>query len=158
MMRWIILLSMAFLAAAFIPGKVSTNFAQRQNKMQLQMKSNNIVKNVLASAFLGFSFLSTTGMARAEIDYEGVKYLGGGSKVDLNNANIRAYLDFPGMYPTVASKVVTHGPYKTVGDIYNIPGLTNAEKDVLKKYESKFVVLDPKPEYVLDKINNGLYR
>lgn len=95
---------------------------------------------------------------RAEIDYDGIKYLGGGDKVDLNNANIRAYLKIPGMYPSIASKVVTNGPFKTVADVYNIPGLSGAEKDILKKFENKWVALDVKPEYDIDKINNGLYR
>ena len=30
--------------------------------------------------------------AKAEIDYFGIIYLGGGDKIDINNANIRAYL------------------------------------------------------------------
>jgi photosystem II PsbU protein len=93
--------------------------------------------------------------ARAEIDYDGIKYLGGGEKVDLNNANIRAYLKIPGLYPTIASKIVTNGPFKTVADIYNIPGLSAGEKEILKKAESRFVTLDVKPEYDIDKINNG---
>jgi photosystem II PsbU protein len=101
-----------------------------------------------ASLFIGQA-------ARAEIDYEGVKYLGGGDKIDLNNANIRAYLKVPGLYPTLASKIVTNGPFKTVADVYNIPGLSGAEKDLLKKAESRFVTLDVKPEYEIDKINNG---
>ena len=71
--------------------------------------------------------------ARAEIDYDGIKYLGGGEKVDLNNANIRAYLKIPGLYPTIASKIVTNGPFKTVADIYNMPGLSGNEKEILKK-------------------------
>ena len=78
--------------------------------------------------------------------------------VDLNNANVRAYLRMPGMYPSAAGKIVTHGPYKSVGDVYNIPGLTQAEKDVIKKYENRFTVKDPAAEYVIDRINNGLYR
>lgn len=113
------------------------------------------MKNFLSTALIGFSFLSTSGIARAEIDYEGIKYLGGGAKIDLNNANIRSYVDLRGLYPTIAAKIVNNGPFKTVADVYNIPGLTGAEKDVLKKYESKFVTLEPKPEYVVDKINNG---
>ena len=36
-----------------------------------------------------------------------------------------------------------------------IPDLTSQELEVLKKAESKFVALDIKPEYVIDKINNG---
>ena len=33
--------------------------------------------------------------------------------------------------------------------------LEKEEKEVLKKNEGRFVVLDSKPEYVIDKINNG---
>eukprot|EP00624_Nannochloropsis_granulata_P002991 evm.model.NODE_25201_length_48748_cov_29.326208.4 len=58
------------------------------------------------------------------------------------------------MYPTVAGKIVSHGPYKSVADLYSISGLTEAEKSVMKKYESKFVTLDPAPEYQIDRINN----
>jgi hypothetical protein len=48
-----------------------------------------------------------------------------------------------------------NGPFKTVADIYNIPGLTDAQKEIIKKSESKFLALDVKPEYEIDKINNG---
>jgi len=58
------------------------------------------------------------------------------------------------MYPTVAGKIVSHGPYKSVADLYSISGLTEAEKAVMKKYESKFVTLEPAPEYQIDRINN----
>jgi hypothetical protein len=56
----------------------------------------------------------------------GVGYLGGSDKIDLNNANVRVYARFPGMYPSAAGKIVSHGPYKSVSDLYNIPGLTGA--------------------------------
>eukprot|EP00444_Apocalathium_aciculiferum_P030687 CAMPEP_0183429802 /NCGR_PEP_ID=MMETSP0370-20130417/49113_1 /TAXON_ID=268820 /ORGANISM="Peridinium aciculiferum, Strain PAER-2" /LENGTH=129 /DNA_ID=CAMNT_0025614937 /DNA_START=58 /DNA_END=443 /DNA_ORIENTATION=+ len=36
----------------------------------------------------------------AIVDYDAVKYLGGSDKVDINNANVQAYRQFPGMYPT----------------------------------------------------------
>jgi len=64
----------------------------------------------------------------------------------------RAHLLTP---PPLAFQVVSNGPYKAVGDIYNIPAMTGQEKDAMKKCESKFVLLDPKPEYVIDRINNG---
>mmetsp|Transcript_4439 Transcript_4439/g.6523 ORF Transcript_4439/g.6523 Transcript_4439/m.6523 type:complete len:151 (+) Transcript_4439:82-534(+) len=96
--------------------------------------------------------------ANAVIDYENIGYLGGSSIVDLNNANVRAYLKMPGMYPTVAGKIVSNGPYASVKDIYSIKGLTSAEADVLKKYEDRFVAKTPSPDYVIDRINNGLYR
>ena len=96
--------------------------------------------------------------ANAVRDYEAVGYLGGSNVVDINNANVRVYLKMPGLYPTVAGKIVSNGPYKSVGDLYNIPGLSGAEKDLLKKYESRFTALPPQADYVIDNINNGLYR
>merc|ERR1711879_576285 len=79
-------------------------------------------------------------------------------KVDLNNANVQAYRQFPGMYPTAAGQIATHGPYKTVADIYDIPGLDERVKAIMKKYEGQFVCLPPNQAYVLGRINNGMYR
>ena len=94
--------------------------------------------------------------ANAVIDYENIGYLGGSNIIDVNNANVRAYLKLPGMYPTVAGKVVTNGPYASVADLYKIPGLSSKESEVLKKYESRFVAKKPSPDYVIDRVNNGL--
>jgi len=102
--------------------------------------------------------VSVAAPALAEIDNPVVPFLGGGDKVDLNNANVRAYIKMPGMYPTVAGKIVSNGPYSTVADVYNIKGLSEKEKSVLKKYESRFVTLEPQVIYGIDRINNGLYR
>ena len=96
--------------------------------------------------------------APAIVDYDGIKYLGGSDKVDLNNANVQAYRQFPGMYPTAAGQIATHGPYKQVSDIYNIPGLDEKVKAIMKKYESNFVVLPANEAYFIDRINNGMYR
>ncbi|EME29916.1 photosystem II PsbU protein [Galdieria sulphuraria] len=96
--------------------------------------------------------------ASASREYAGVGYLGGGDKVDINNANIRAYTKFPGFYPKLASLIVKNGPYKSVNDLYNIKGLTEDQRELIKKYEDRFVALDPAPEYEVDKFNNGLYR
>ena len=64
----------------------------------------------------------------------------------------------PGLYPGVAGKIVSNGPYASVGDLYAIKGLSSAEKDLIKKYESRFTVKPAKADYVIDRINNGLYR
>ncbi|KAL7485981.1 hypothetical protein ACHAW6_011580 [Cyclotella cf. meneghiniana] len=113
-------------------------------------------------AFLGaaaaFGAAALPLAANAVVDYENVAYLGGSQIIDVNNANVRAYLRLPGMYPSAAGKIVSHGPYKSVADIYSIPGLSQAEKDVIKKYESRLVTKAPAAEYVIDRINNGLYR
>lgn len=151
-MQKLILALFALIAAvgAFRPTAQRTS-----SSTQLSMK--NDFQKFMGAAMVG-SALFLGQSARAEIDYDGVKYLGGNEKIDLNNANIRAYLKIPGMYPGLAAKVVTYGPFKSVGDVYSMPGLSGPEKDILKKNEARFVTLDVKPEYDIDKINNGLYR
>lgn len=94
--------------------------------------------------------------ANAIRDYDNIGLLGGGEVVDINNANVRVYLKMPGLYPTVAGKIASNGPYKSVSEIYSIPGLTGAEKDLMKKYESRFTAQAPQADYVIDRINNGL--
>merc|ERR1712008_384870 len=93
--------------------------------------------------------------ANAIVDYDAIKYLGGSDKVDINNANVQAYRQFPGMYPTAAGAIATHGPYSKVSDIYDIPGLEERVKDIMKKFEGQFVCLPPNQAYVLDRVNNG---
>ena len=67
-------------------------------------------------------------------------------------------MKFPGFYPDLAGKIVSNAPYKSVGELYNIPGLSSTQKDLLKKNEARFVAKEPAAEYVIDNINNGLYR
>jgi photosystem II PsbU protein len=119
------------------------------------MDSRRAFINSAASAAALATF-GAVAPANANMEYDGIAYLGGGTIVDLNNANVRVYLKMPGMYPAVAGKIVTNGPYKTVGDIYNIPGLSGKEKEVLKKYESRFTVRTPSADFVIDRYNNGL--
>jgi len=64
----------------------------------------------------------------------------------------------PGMYPSAAGKIVSNGPYSAVSDIYKIKGLTEGEAAAFKKYETRFVAKTPSPDFVIDRINNGLYR
>ncbi|CAJ1387708.1 unnamed protein product [Effrenium voratum] len=96
--------------------------------------------------------------ANAMVEYENIQFLGGSDKVDINNANIQAYRQFPGMFPTIAGLIGTHGPYKAVGDIYNIPGMEESYKTTIKKYEANLVCLPANPAYFIDRINNGMYR
>lgn len=96
--------------------------------------------------------------ALAEREYANVGFLGGGEVIDVNNANVRVYQKLPGMYPTLAGKIVSNGPYKTVDDLYNLPELSANQKKLLDKYKDNLTALEPAAEYVLDRINNGLYR
>merc|ERR1711959_747195 len=98
--------------------------------------------------------------ANAMIDFEGTPYQGGTDIVDINNANVQAYRQFRGMYPTAAGLIATHGPYKVVDDLYKIPEVESspAMKDIIKKYEKQFIVLPYNEAYGIDRINNGMYR
>mmetsp|Transcript_557 Transcript_557/g.1384 ORF Transcript_557/g.1384 Transcript_557/m.1384 type:complete len:193 (-) Transcript_557:171-749(-) len=96
--------------------------------------------------------------AQAIVDYDAINYLGGSDKVDLNNANLQAYRQFPGMYPTAAGAIATHGPYKDIADIYNIPNLDQGVKSIMKQYEGNFVLMPPNQAYAIDRVNNGMYR
>ena len=62
---------------------------------------------------------------------------------------LRRYLLFsillPSLYVTICTVLITTNRFYYT-------------KDILKKNEGKFVTLDVKPEYDIDKINNGLYR
>merc|ERR1719515_125250 len=93
--------------------------------------------------------------ALAEIDYAGVGFLGGSSTIDVNNANVRVYTKLPGMYPNAAGKIVSNVPFKGKEDMYTKCGFTAAESAAVKKYDAKFIFLEPRPEYVIDNINNG---
>ncbi|MBL1174341.1 photosystem II complex extrinsic protein PsbU [Pantanalinema sp. GBBB05] len=83
-----------------------------------------------------------------------------GKKIDLNNTNVRAFRQFPGMYPTIASLVVKNAPYDKVDDVLDIPGLSASQKSVLQDNLSSFTVTDVESALVegADRINNGIYR
>ncbi|MGI0486821.1 photosystem II complex extrinsic protein PsbU [Pantanalinema rosaneae CENA516] len=83
-----------------------------------------------------------------------------GKKIDLNNTNLRAFRQFPGMYPTLASLVVKNAPYDQVDDVLDIPGLSASQKAVLQDNLSNFTVTDVESALVegADRINNGIYR
>eukprot|EP00443_Scrippsiella_acuminata_P040375 CAMPEP_0115246120 /NCGR_PEP_ID=MMETSP0270-20121206/40858_1 /TAXON_ID=71861 /ORGANISM="Scrippsiella trochoidea, Strain CCMP3099" /LENGTH=175 /DNA_ID=CAMNT_0002661315 /DNA_START=40 /DNA_END=563 /DNA_ORIENTATION=- len=93
----------------------------------------------LASAAGAAALAVAPAAGLAIVDYDAVKYLGGTDKVDLNNANVQAYRQFPGMYPTAAGWIATHGPYKQVSDLYEIKGVPENVKALFKKYEAQFV-------------------
>merc|ERR1712003_443194 len=111
-----------------------------------------------ASSVAAGALVLAPASANAIVDYDAIKFLGGSDKVDINNANVQAYRQFPGMYPTAAGAIATHGPYKSVTEVYDIPGLSDKLKDIIKKYEKNLVVLPASPAYFLDRINNGMCR
>lgn len=83
-----------------------------------------------------------------------------GSKLDLNNANVQAFTDYPGLYPTLARKILTNAPYDSVEDVLNLPGLSERQVQVLKDNLDNFTVTPPDPALVegADRFNNGVYK
>ena len=82
-----------------------------------------------------------------------------GDKVDLNNSSVRRFQQFPGMYPTLAGKIVLGGPYETVDDVLSLD-LTDRQKELFQKYRDNFTVTAPSIALNegFDRINDGQYR
>jgi len=120
--------------------------------------SEPVARRDLLSKVLGASALVAATAANAEIDYAGVGYLGGAKTIDVNNANVRVYQKLPGVYPNAAGKIVSKAPYKSKEDMYSKAGFSAPEAAAVKKYDANFIFLEPRPEYIIDNINNGLYR
>lgn len=66
-------------------------------------------------------------------------------KIDVNNSPVADYMMLPGMYPTIAGKLATSGPYNSLRKVYEAPRLSQQEKQVIKKYEPYLVVTAPNP-------------
>jgi len=123
------------------------------------------VEDVMASTIAGVAGVAAASAvalaqapALAEVDYVNIEYLGGSNKVDINNANVQAYRQFPGMFPYAAGFIATHGPYKEVSDIYKEEKLDPKIKEIIQKYEKNLVCFPPSPAYFIDRINNAMYR
>lgn len=82
------------------------------------------------------------------------------NKVDINNSGVRSFLDMPGMYPTIARKIIANSPYQSFDEIYEIPSLTERQKEILAKYEDRLTITEPSEalNYGGDRINNGIYK
>ena len=80
-------------------------------------------------------------------------------KVDLNNSSVRRFQQFPGMYPTMAGKIVLGGPYDSVDDVLSLD-LTERQQELFEKYRDNFTVTPPSIALNEgdDRINDGQYR
>ncbi|MBF2066583.1 MAG: photosystem II complex extrinsic protein PsbU [Calothrix sp. C42_A2020_038] len=83
-----------------------------------------------------------------------------GKKIDLNNTNIASFQRFPGLYPTLASKIIRNAPYENVKDVLDIKGLSERQKQILEANLDNFVVNEVEPVFTEgdDRYNNGIYR
>jgi photosystem II PsbU protein len=80
-------------------------------------------------------------------------------KVDLNNCSVRRFQQYPGMYPTLAGKIVLGGPYESVDDVLKLD-LSERQKELFDKYKDNFTVTAPSIALNegFDRINDGQYR
>jgi photosystem II PsbU protein len=80
-------------------------------------------------------------------------------KVDLNNCSVRRFQDYPGMYPTLAGKIVLGGPYQSVDDVLNLD-LSDRQRELFNKYKDNFTVTEASIALNEgdDRINDGQYR
>ena len=83
-----------------------------------------------------------------------------GSKIDLNNSNVNAFIEYPGLYPTIARKVIENAPFKSVEEVLNMPGLNQQELEILKANLDNFAVTAPEPALIEggDRVNPGVYK
>lgn len=82
-----------------------------------------------------------------------------GKKIDLNNTNVRAFTQYPGLYPTIASKIIQNAPFESVEDVLNMPGLTERQLEILRANLDNFTISAPEDALVEggDRFNNGVY-
>ena len=57
--------------------------------------------------------------------------------IDVNNAGADEFKNVRGLYPTIATKVVQRGPFKTAEDMYAAMD-SDVERERLKQYEARF--------------------
>ena len=118
-----------------------------------------LMSGVLMASLL-FGLVMTPSAQAAELNnVADEKIAERGGKVDLNNCSVRRFQAYPGMYPTLAGKIVLGGPYNSVYDLFNLD-LTDRQKELVEKYKDNFTVTPPSIALNegFDRINDGQYR
>jgi photosystem II PsbU protein len=118
-----------------------------------------LMSGVLLASLLFGLVMAPTAQAADLSNVADEKIAERGDKVDLNNCSVRRFQAFPGMYPTLAGKIVLGGPYNSVDDLFNLD-LTDRQKELVEKYKNNFTVT---PASIalnegFDRINDGQYR
>jgi photosystem II PsbU protein len=83
-----------------------------------------------------------------------------GKKIDLNNTNVRSFQKYPGLYPTLAKKIIANAPYENVEDVLSIEGLSDRQKEILQANLDNFAATEVESAFTEgdDRYNNGIYR
>ncbi|MFW6357814.1 MAG: photosystem II complex extrinsic protein PsbU, partial [Chroococcales cyanobacterium] len=71
----------------------------------------------------------------------------------------RAFRQYRGFYPTLASKIIQNAPYENVEDVLDIPGLSERQKERLQANLDNFTVTPQSEVFVEgdDRFNPGVY-
>jgi photosystem II PsbU protein len=80
------------------------------------------------------------------------------SKIDLNNSNINTFRKVRGMYPTLGRIIIDNAPYRSLDDVLAIPGLTEAQKELITANADNFTLKRPDESMGRERINNANYR
>ena len=131
------ILSVVTAVSAFTP---STNNARRGD-VKLNMATRRDILYGIAAVTTGFTGVAQPVFALNSIpaDNEIVKeHRTVVGKIDINNAPVSDYMQFPGMYPTIAGKISNNGPYASLNDVYKLKVLSKAELSKIKEYAKEF--------------------
>jgi photosystem II PsbU protein len=118
-----------------------------------------LMSGVVLAGLLVTLFLPGAAMAADRRNVADDKIAEIGAKVDLNNSSVRRFQQYPGMYPTLAGKIVLGGPYQSVDDVLKLD-LSARQKELFEKYKVNFTVTPPSIALNegFDRINDGVYR
>lgn len=92
------------------------------------------------SSFPSSAFFSAYIVAQLPVDHANAASY---PPIDVNNAMAREFTAYPGLYPTIATKIVNaakKNPFKTKADVYAALD-TDMEKDRLRMYDSSIKVM-----------------
>ena len=56
-------------------------------------------------------------------------------------------MKFAGMYPRIAGKIASNGPYSSASSVFKIASLSKEESKIYKKFENEFTALTPDRGY-----------
>mmetsp|Transcript_11299 Transcript_11299/g.21142 ORF Transcript_11299/g.21142 Transcript_11299/m.21142 type:complete len:126 (+) Transcript_11299:162-539(+) len=121
----ILLLTFLPLVIAFAP---NSNHNRASTKLDVSRRDAILTGAVLAG-ILHSPIESQAFSQQLDDNLTEVTQLPTGGKLDLNSAYVGDYKQFRGMFPTAAGKIASHGPYKTVKDIYKIEGLKGKRRE-----------------------------
>lgn len=65
-----------------------------------------------------------------------------GPKIDVNNAMAREFTAFPGLFPTIATKIVKGQPYSSKQQVYQVLD-SDLERERLKQYDAAIIIQKP---------------